>query len=129
MGHWALGLIARSAIVWGASAKHSRGQKVGLDHVLEDEDGEWCTLLRWYLLLTFFSGTHFQEMMRVFSLFCLPHLCSLTQNENITSKKSIVSSTPSDLLLLLQIYKAKPQERPYKPNRTIHACQHQWQEL
>jgi hypothetical protein len=29
----------RSAIVWGASAKHSRGQKVGLDHVLEDEDG------------------------------------------------------------------------------------------
>ncbi|THH06696.1 hypothetical protein EW145_g3915 [Phellinidium pouzarii] len=27
------------AIVWGSSAKHSRGQKVGLDHVLEDEDG------------------------------------------------------------------------------------------
>ncbi|KAF8192478.1 P-loop containing nucleoside triphosphate hydrolase protein [Pholiota molesta] len=26
------------AIVWGSSAKHSRGQKVGLDHVLEDED-------------------------------------------------------------------------------------------
>ncbi|KAG2047438.1 P-loop containing nucleoside triphosphate hydrolase protein [Suillus hirtellus] len=26
------------AVVWGASAKHSRGQKVGLDHVLEDED-------------------------------------------------------------------------------------------
>lgn len=27
------------AIVWGASAKHARGQKVGLDHILEDEDG------------------------------------------------------------------------------------------
>jgi len=26
------------AIVWGASAKHARGQKVGLDHILEDED-------------------------------------------------------------------------------------------
>ena len=30
--------IFRSATVWGSSAKHSRGQKVGLDHVLEDED-------------------------------------------------------------------------------------------
>jgi hypothetical protein len=29
-----------SAIVWGSSAKHARGQKVGLDHVLEDEDGK-----------------------------------------------------------------------------------------
>jgi len=28
----------RYAIVWGSSAKHSRGQRVGLDHVLEDED-------------------------------------------------------------------------------------------
>jgi len=26
------------AIVWGASAKHTRGQKVGLEHVLDDED-------------------------------------------------------------------------------------------
>jgi ribosome-interacting GTPase 1 len=27
------------AIVWGASAKHARGQKVGMEHILEDEDG------------------------------------------------------------------------------------------
>lgn len=33
-------LILGSAIVWGASAKHARGQKVGLDHILDDEDGE-----------------------------------------------------------------------------------------
>jgi len=26
------------SIVWGTSAKHLRGQKVGGDHVLEDED-------------------------------------------------------------------------------------------
>ena len=28
----------KHAIVWGSSAKHARGQKVGLDHILEDED-------------------------------------------------------------------------------------------
>ncbi|KAI9507721.1 developmentally regulated GTP binding protein 1 [Russula earlei] len=27
-----------NAMVWGSSAKHARGQKVGLEHVLEDED-------------------------------------------------------------------------------------------
>jgi ribosome-interacting GTPase 1 len=28
----------KHAIVYGTSAKHSRGQKVGLDHILEDEE-------------------------------------------------------------------------------------------
>lgn len=28
----------KSALVHGTSAKHSRGQKVGLEHVLEDEE-------------------------------------------------------------------------------------------
>ncbi|KAE8539874.1 hypothetical protein D1P53_003811 [Cryptococcus gattii VGV] len=28
----------KNAMVWGTSAKHARGQKVGLDHVLEDEE-------------------------------------------------------------------------------------------
>ncbi|ODO11619.1 hypothetical protein I350_00403 [Cryptococcus amylolentus CBS 6273] len=28
----------KNAMVWGTSAKHVRGQKVGLDHVLDDED-------------------------------------------------------------------------------------------
>jgi ribosome-interacting GTPase 1 len=28
----------KHAIVWGASAKHARGQKVGLEHIMEDED-------------------------------------------------------------------------------------------
>ncbi len=27
-------------MVWGSSAKHARGQKVGLEHALEDEDGK-----------------------------------------------------------------------------------------
>jgi len=34
-----------SAIVWGASAKHARGQKVGLDHILDDEDGKLLPLI------------------------------------------------------------------------------------
>ena len=37
-------LMLVSAIVWGASAKHARGQKVGLDHILDDEDGTHLAL-------------------------------------------------------------------------------------
>lgn len=33
----------RNAMVWGTSAKHSRGQKVGLEHTLEDE--EWVGMV------------------------------------------------------------------------------------
>ncbi|POW00310.1 hypothetical protein PSHT_13107 [Puccinia striiformis] len=30
--------LENSCVVWGTSAKHARGQKVGLEHVLDDED-------------------------------------------------------------------------------------------
>lgn len=62
-------LASPSAVVWGASAKHSRGQKVGLDHILEDEDGMYY-LLR-FSLATFLipllmrSGTHLQEVRQL----------------------------------------------------------------
>jgi len=56
------------AIVWGASAKHSRGQKVGLDHILEDEDGEFL------LFLAFENYSHLPISCAYLEEVILPHL-------------------------------------------------------
>lgn len=58
-------MYVHSAIVWGASAKHARGQKVGLDHILEDEDGRLSPFFfatNMVLSLLGFSRTHCQEV-------------------------------------------------------------------
>lgn len=45
--------LSSSCVVWGASAKHARGQKVGLDHILEDEDGTYTGFMVWSVLILF----------------------------------------------------------------------------
>ena len=57
-------LTLLSAIVWGSSAKHSRGQKVGLDHILEDEDGGLLPFGCSFEALTThsLSGAYFEEV-------------------------------------------------------------------
>ena len=50
-------------MVWGASAKHTRGQKVGLDHILEDEDGKPLKLMCSHECLTRPSCAYCKEMI------------------------------------------------------------------
>ena len=52
-----------SAIVWGSSAKHARGQKVGLEHILEDEDGKPSDLTCLHEWLMSHSRTYFKKVI------------------------------------------------------------------